>query len=417
MIKLVQLSALSAINIGMTYVLQAYVLIQLGPGIETDALFAGMTVPQLALTIISGSLMHVLVPLLAGEDDEKLKHDAWGFFILIGFLFISISIIMSLTAGIWVPLTVPGFSDVSKLLTTELTRIQLIGIVFSAINGVQLATYHARQRFIWADLSPILAGACSLIFLIWTLPVYGVQAAAWCNVLRMCIQTLLLMPGMGKPVFPNLKSTTINNAWSRIKPMLLGTTYYKSDPLIDRYMLSTSISGSLSVYYLAQQICSALNQIINKAVCAPMVPLLSAHYKEKNAIKFRSIYNRKAIELGFITFISTLFIIIYGKDILTLLIGHGELKSNNIHDLWWILVCLGGVFIGGSVGQIFSSAFYASGDTITPVKISSITFSIYIPCKVAMFYIFGIKGLAITTSIYYITDCFFLAYFLRKKSF
>jgi len=81
--KAVQLGAISAGNIGIVFVIQWYVLIQLGPGIETDALFAGMTIPQLALTIISGSLMHVLVPLLSGEDEKKLKHDAWGFFLIV----------------------------------------------------------------------------------------------------------------------------------------------------------------------------------------------------------------------------------------------------------------------------------------------------------------------------------------------
>jgi len=199
--------------------------------------------------------------------------------------------------------------------------------------------------------------------------------------------------------------------------MMLGTTYYKTDPLIDRYMLSSSLSGSLSLYYLGQQIYSALNQIINKAVCAPLVPLLSKHYKENNATKFRDAYYRKAKEVGIIAFISVLTIVIFGNEFLYLLVGHGELKANKIHELWWILLCLGGVFAGGAVGQIFSSAFYASGDTTTAVRISSITFTIYIPCKVVAFYAFGVKGLAITTSIYYLIDCFLLEHFLRKKSF
>ena len=69
----IQLGTLSAANIGIAFLFQWYVLTQLGPGIETDALFAGMTLPQLVLTVISGSLMHVLVPLLAGEDQDRLS--------------------------------------------------------------------------------------------------------------------------------------------------------------------------------------------------------------------------------------------------------------------------------------------------------------------------------------------------------
>ncbi|MEI7590320.1 MAG: lipid II flippase MurJ, partial [Deltaproteobacteria bacterium] len=243
----IQLGTLSVVNIGIAFLFQWYVLTQLGPGMETDALFAGMTLPQLVLAVISGSLMHVLVPLLAGEDEDRLRHDAWGFLVLVGGLFGLLATILYVTAPWWIPITVPGFSDAGRTLTVDLTRIQLIGMVFTAINGVQWATYHARQQFVRAEFTPILASTFSLLLLIWALPRFGVVAAAWISTLRMALQTLLLAPGMGKPVCPNLKSVAIQQAWQRIKPLLLGTVYYKTDPLVDRFLLSTASSGSLSL--------------------------------------------------------------------------------------------------------------------------------------------------------------------------
>src|SRR3972149_11623336 len=138
---------LAASNIGIAFLYQWYVLIQLGPGMETDALFAGMTVPQLVLAVVSGSLAHVLVPLLAGEDADRFRHDAWGFFILVGVFFAAIAVLLYILAPWWVILTVPGFSDAGKDLTIQLTRIQLAGMGFTALSGVQWAAYHARQRF------------------------------------------------------------------------------------------------------------------------------------------------------------------------------------------------------------------------------------------------------------------------------
>src|SRR5680860_285104 len=131
-----QLGTFSAANIGIACLCQWYVLTQLGPGMETDALFAGMTLPQLVLVVISGSLMHVLVPLLAGEKEDRLRHDAWGFLALVGSVFGLLAVVLYATAPWWIPLTVPGFSDAGQDLTVDLTRIQLIGMVFAAINGV-----------------------------------------------------------------------------------------------------------------------------------------------------------------------------------------------------------------------------------------------------------------------------------------
>ena len=90
------LGVLAASNIGIAFLYQWYVLIQLGPGMETDALFAGMTLPQLVLAVVSGSLMHVLVPMLAGEPADRFRHDAWGFFVLVGALFAAIAVLLYL---------------------------------------------------------------------------------------------------------------------------------------------------------------------------------------------------------------------------------------------------------------------------------------------------------------------------------
>jgi putative peptidoglycan lipid II flippase len=411
--KTIQLGTLSAVNIGIVFLFQWYVLTQLGPGMETDALFAGMTLPQLVLVVISGSLMHVLVPLLAGEG--RLRHDAWGFFVLVGGLFSLLAAILYVTAPWWVPLTVPGFDEVGKALTVELTRIQLIGMVFAAINGVQWAAYHARQRFVWAEFTPILASAFALLLLVWALPRYGVIAAAWISTLRMALQTLLLAPGMGKPVWPDLRSPAISAAWQRIKPLLLGTAYYKTDPLVDRFLLSTAGSGSLSLYYLAQQIYGAVGQVINKAITAPLVPMLSKLHKAGDRERFRRVYHRKLLQVGAISLAGLLVVGLFGQATLDLLVGHGNVNAGNVEELWWIVIWLGGMFVGGVVGQICSSSYYACGDTITPTRMSMLTYTVYIPSKVAAFYLWGVIGLAIATSIYYITDLLLQMYLLERK--
>lgn len=413
----IQLGALSAANICVAFLFQWYVFTQLGPGMETDALFAGMTLPHLVLAVISGSLMHVLVPLLAGEDEDRLCHDAWGFLILVGGLFGLLALVLFASAPWWISLTVPGFSDAGKALTVEFTRIQLIGMVFAAINGVQWAAYHARQQFVWAEFTPFLSSIFALLVLIWALPRFGVIAAAWISSLRMGLQTFLLMPGMGKPIWPDFKSPAISAAWQRIKPLLLGTAYYKTDPLVDRFLLSTANSGSLSLYYLAQQIYGAASQVINKAIAAPLVPLLSKLHKAGNKKGFRRAYRRKLLQVGAISFVGLLVVGLFGQALLDLLIGHGNVSASNVTELWWIMIWLSGVFIGGIIGQISSASFYALGDTKTPTRIGIYTYTFYIPGKLILFYFYGVLGLALMTSVFLFANFFLQDFLLKKQNF
>lgn len=412
-----QLGTLSSVNIGITFLFQWYVLILLGPGVETDALFAGMAVPQLVLAVISGSLMHVLVPLLAGESEDRLRHDAWGLLALVGGLFGLLAVLLFVAAPWWVPFTVPGFHEAGKTLTVELVRIQLIGMVFAAVNGVQWAAYHAQQRFLWTEFTPILSSVFAFLLLIWALPRFGVIAAAWIGCLRMAMQTLLLAPGMGIPVRLDLRSAAIQQAWQRIKPLLLGTAYYKTDPLIDRFLLSNASNGSLSLYYLAQQIYSAASQVLNKAIAVPLVPVLSMLHKSGDKAGFRRTYHQKLLQVAAISLAGLLVIGFLGRAILDLLVGYGNVSADNVADLWWIMIWLGGMFVGSAMGQISSSSFYALGDTTTPTRLGIYSYTFYIPAKLALFYCFDVFGLALVTSIFFAVNFFLQNNQLKKKFF
>ncbi len=408
------LGVLAASNIGIAFLYQWYVLVQLGPGAETDALFAGMTLPQLALAVISGSLMHVLVPLLAGEPADRFRHDAWGFFVLVGALFAAIALLLYVFAPYWVPLTVPGFSDAGKALTVHLTRIQLIGMVFTALSGVQAAVYHARQRFLWVELAPLLTGALGLIPLVVFLPEYGVEAAAWITTLRFVFQTLLQMPGMGRWTMPDLKSSTVQHAWKRIKPLLWGTAYYKADPLVDRFLLSMSGNGNLSLFYLAQQIYGAGAGVVSKAVAAPLVPRLSLLHKAGDHPAFRRAYRRKLWQVGLLTGGLLLIVVAFGDSLLRLLVGHGAVTEANVRTLWLIMLGLGGMFVGGAIGSITTSSFYARGDTRLPTRLGMITYTIYIPIKIIAYSLGGVLALAISVSAFYLVNLLLQYFYLEE---
>ncbi len=397
----IKLGILSTTNLGIAFLFQWYVLVRLGPGMETDALFAGMTIPQLVLAVISGSLMHVLVPLLAGESEDQLMRDAWAFVVLIGGLFGLLAALLFAGAPWWVPLSVPGFNEAGQALTIELTRVQLIGMVFAAVNGVQLATYHARQQFIWAEIAPMLATVVALLLLVWVLPRFGVIAVVWVTILRSGLQTLLLAPGLGYMVRPELKSPAIREAWRRIKPLLLGTAYYKSDVLVDRFLLSMAGSGSLSLYYLVQQIYNASSQILNKTIAAPLVPALSRLHKAGKTTGLRRVYKRRMFQVSAISLIGVLLLAAFGQTVFSFLAGSGQLSGRDLNLLWLMMLLMSGQFVVANIGMIMISMFFSMGDTRSPTVVGIFAYSLGIGIKILMFHLFGALGLAFGVSVYH----------------
>lgn len=394
------LACLAGANILVTLAFQWFVITQLGVGIETDALFAGMAVPQLILMVVSSSLTHVLVPLLATEDESTFGRNAWGFFLGISGIFTVLALTLFVTAGYWVPWLVPGFSQPARVLTVSLTRIQLVSMIFTASASVLWSVYHARQRFIWVELSTLLSNVIALILILKLLAIYGVTGAALVIVLRTALQVAWLMPGLGRWEWPDWRSPAMREAWRRIRPLLIGTSYYRTDPLVDRFLASMAPAGGLSLLYIGQQIYGVANVVAEKALAAPMVPLLAIEANGGRWSDFRRTYQKRLLLVGGLTLLGYIVFLIAGERILNLLIGHGGVTKENVHLLWLIMVALAGFFIGGAMGQITSTTFYAMGDTRTPTRMSIVTYTLYIPVKVLGFMYYGLMGLAAVTSIY-----------------
>jgi putative peptidoglycan lipid II flippase len=277
-------------------------------------------------------------------------------------------------------------------------------MVGNASVAVLWSVYYARQKFIWAELSAILANVAALLFLIWTLPHYGIPAAAWAAVLNLGLKVGLLFPVLGRWQRPQWDSYAMREAWRRIKPFLLGQTYSRTDPLIDRFLTSMSIAGDLSLLYIGQQIYSAINLIITKAVSAPTVPRLALAAKSGDWPNFRRIYRHRLFWMAGLAVAACIVLLVFGKPLLHLLIGHGGITAQNVRMLWWIMLGLIGLLIGGTAGQVTAVAFYAMGDTKTPTMLFVWTFTIYIPIKVLVFLHYGLLGLAIATSVHLIVN-------------
>lgn len=377
-----------------------YIVTRLGVGIETDAFFAAAALPQLVFLVASFSLSQVLVPLLATESEDNFRRDAWSLFLGIGAIFCVIAAILFVTAPAWVSLIVPGFSIEARQLAISLSRIQLLSMIANAVIIVLWSVYYARQKFLWTELSSVIANGAALLFLFWTLPRHGIVAAAWATVLSLGLKVLLLMPGLGRWTRPQWDSYVIRESWRRVKPFLLGQTYAKSDPLIDRFLTSLTIAGNLSLLYIGQQVYSSVNLIMTKAISTPSVPRLAIAAKAGDWPGFRRIYRHRLVWMLVITTAASLGLFAVGEPLLRLMIGHGGITAQNVHQLWWIMVALAGLLVGGASGQVMSGAFYAVGDTRTPTMLFIITYTVYIPIKILVFLRYGVVGLAAATSIH-----------------
>jgi putative peptidoglycan lipid II flippase len=406
---------LSAGNLCLTFVFQWYFVLRVGVGAESDALMAGMTIPQVVLGVVSSTLPYVLMPVFAQVADQDMKRMAWTIFWLVSLGLSCVTALLAVFTAFWVPLLVPGFSDVSLAQAIELSRILLWMQVLTSLTFVQSSIYQARNRFIWVEWTQLLSTLLALAALVWALPRYGVTACAWLMVVRAFLQLLLLMPGMGRLCVPSLKLQAVRQIGARIRPLILGWSYYKTELMLDRFLLSTSPAGSLSLFNLAQQIISAACQVIGKAWVIPLIPSFSNWYQQQGDDAMIQRFRRRLFGLVLINLLGMAVFAVCGQQILGCLVAFGRLSASSVHTLWWMLLGLTGVLIGGVGQQLCASLYYASGNTLTPTKISILVFTVYLPLKVWVFRLYGVMGLVWVFSGYSLVNFLAQALFLEYR--
>lgn len=296
----------------------------------------------------------------------------------------------------------------------QLSKIQLLAMVFSAMLSVLWAVHSAKENFYFIELTSIAANSASLILLYFALQHYGVFAAAWLSVLRIFLQLLFLMKALGPYCKPALTSASYKQAWAKLRPLVLGNFYFKTDTLADRYLTSGGNGGELTLLNLAQQLYAAGTSILTKVLVNTMMPSMARKHSLGDTAGFNQLFKKRLLLSVLITVSLLLVLAVVGNWALTLMFGFKNFTPSDVSRLWWLLLLLGGFWIGSLTGSVTSGTFYAKGNTKTPTRLSIVVFTCYLPLKFYFYTHFGIKGLALSVSIYYMISFLLQLYFLRK---
>ncbi len=411
----IQIGLLSLARIALLLVSEWYILVQVGAGVEMDARVAGLIVPQFIIAIVNASISQVLVPIMAVQDDDTRRRTAWACLILSAGLTIALSIVLMLSAAQWSPLLAPGFTPAAKALLIDLTRIQLLGLAFSVSSVVLAAVYYARKQFARVEVAQLFSLLVGLAVLVWGLSTYGIYLATFVLVLRAALDFAQLLPALAGVDVRRPAWFQMSEIWQRLRHLLLGSAYYGTEPLLNQVLVSLAPPGNLSLFFAAQRVYDIPSQVTQRAVASPLLPALAGSAQRSDWIAFRRAFRQRLFWMGVYTCAAYVVFLLFGEWVLTLLVGHGQITEGNIHQLWLDLVGLGGLFVAGSLGQITVTSLYAVGDTRTPTRIGILTFTLYLPLKIWLFFNYGVLGLAVAISAFFVVNLLGQWYSIEKR--
>jgi len=418
---MLQLSSLTALQVLFSFGIQAYTVLRLGAGVQTDALAAGYTVPQVVMVVSTEVLSFVLVPVLAGRAEHELKRNGWELFIGLGCIFTLLTCVLYVAIPGLIPILVPGFGRPGKQLAITLARIQVFSLIGTTWYVVLTALYQVRGRFVWPALTLLIAHAMGVGVVVWKLPQFGISLVAWIQLFLTGVPALLLLPILGSVRNFTFDFSTLRRVLRDMRPLCLGAAYFKTSAVPDRLLGSFLAPGSVVILDLANRTYGAIERVLNQGIVTPIVPTLVTHGNSGNWTGFRTLYRKKLVQILFINGVIVLAVFlahtaVSSRQAMSFL-AHmpGSLGPGGVKAMVAVFVCMSGRLLFSGPNHVLASAFYAAGDRTTPTKIIAFTYTVGLLARVAGFFILGLRGIALAASFWVFITFIALDWRLRAE--
>lgn len=417
------LSLLTAAQLISSFGIQWYTVARLGAGTDTDALYAGATLLQLFSAVVLEPLAFVLVPLLSARPERERRLLAWPLFVRIGSLFACVTLVLYGGAPYLVSAMVPGFSDVTRDLTVDLTRIQLTGLVGVACFTVLSALYHARNQFLWTVGALLLCSVIGWGALVMGLSQVGVRLAAWVQVFVCGVPALLLLKVLGGWSHDSSPagSKFFRELWTRMRPLLLSAAFIRTGFVADRFLTSFLAPGSLVILELTWRALGAVVRVFNQGLVTPTVPTLAKLAEARAWGEFTRLCRARLIwmagisTLAFAVFLSVAFL---GQAIGSWVgrqPGEGGLTADTIVALRMTVLACAGVLLCGGINHVLVNAFYAEGEMSIPAKVEAVASTAGLVLKGLGFLMGGLIGIAVAISLQYVLTSLLLGSIFYRR--
>ncbi|MFZ3484836.1 lipid II flippase MurJ [Sphingomonas sp. 3-13AW] len=403
---------LNLATVAIGFILQIVVLRLTGPSREADSYFATAAIPQVALSIASSVVAGALMPQLSRLDRPTRIATVWSLLGMVLLIGLPIGGAFYLTAPIWTFLVFPGFANGAAPESVQLAALAALASPVAIASSILSGYLYAERRFVINETISLVTAGVLVLSAVITIPRCGVVSLGWLVLARFALQMALIMTFLPLASWRGA-GTSLRTIAEKARALLAGAIYFKSDLLVDRYLLSLAPAGALSLVVFGQSIFSAAAGVVGQSLASTATPTLTVAHEAGDAQGFRAVLRRNlvlitaasvAVVLAGVALVPPIASLLTKRDI-----------ANDQISLRWVLILFGGIPIGAGIGVLFANAFYAMGDTRTPTIMTVVTFTVFIILKIVIFSSFGLYVFCGLTSLYYLGNGALLGWLLRQK--
>ena len=378
---------------------------------ELDIYFASNTINFIIVAISVGAMNFAITPILIkhykSNDEKKLGELFSSLFNIIFLCFFLIALFQYFFASYILQIILPGFSIADLEIAVQLFRIQAFLSIITILSALLLSMHYTFNFLYRTIIYPLIAQVVQLLFVWIFYKQFGIFALMYGLIISQFITFVLFtFPFIKLYKFKIIFNSELKDASRKIFPLILSSSFSKSNILIDRFFASTLSLGSITLLQYGEKIIRIITDFINKGIS--LVSLRKFSFDQDNEKEFQRLFYMICKTIIFIIVPSIFLIVFYLRDALNLVVLSKNLSSSDVDNIYLVSIAFIGIFIGGSLSSTITNAFYAKGLTKLVAKMNVILQIFGIGLKIGLFYLIGFWGLPIALSITSMTGSFVL---------
>ena len=414
-----------------------------GAGAVFDAYVLGYRIPNLARDLFAeGALASAFVPTFSRYLATKTKEEARELSDITGTLLLAITALLSLLGMIFSPVFVEifasGFHAVPGKfeLAVQLVRIMSPFLVMIALSGQAQGILNACHIFGIPAVSSSLFNIGSVAFGLtvgyWLGPHLGittVQGMAMGTVFGGVSQLAFQLPSVWRAGFAWRPRWNLRHEGVRQILRLMGPAVIASASVQINVLVNTNFAASLhdaagnvlngpvswlSYAFRFQQLPLGLFGI---SIASATLPRISRSAARGDLKEFRDVLSNSIAMVLLTTVPASVGLAVFGESMIGIVYQHGRFLASDTHQTALALTCYAIGLAGFASVKLLAPAFYALGDSRTPmlVSIGAVAVNAATAFTTVRIFGFGHAGLALSLSSVSIFSALMLLGLLRPR--
>jgi putative peptidoglycan lipid II flippase len=400
----------------------------MGAGLEAGAFLIAFMIPNLFRRLLGeGALTASFIPIFKEKEKTSTPEEMWraANAVISALIVVAGAIMILAMLGISVALHVTVFSEKTELML-RLLRIMFPYMLLVTLTAVFMGMLNARGHFFIPACGALVMNLVMIASVYLVAPHMGVTlkerifGLAFGVLVAGAGQALFQLPSLTREGFRYYwvtpwRDETVGRVVRQMIPGTIGIAAFQINVLLTQGVAFWVDPTIVPHFLYAVRLMELPQGVFGISLATYLLPTLSGLAAEKKFDEYRKTLNDGIDHLMFINVLASLLLVTLAVPIIRLLFQHGKFTALDTPEAGNALVWLAPGLVAFSLVNILARAFYALGDTKTPMQISIFCLGANLLFALMLIWRMRQGGLGLANTISACFNVGLLFYALRRK--